>query len=305
MIFLCHVCSESGSAVGSILGQVFSVGVPVFFLLSGYLHSLKPAPQNIWKWYWKKCRRLLIPLYVFLIILALLHTIVGYRIRVPVWLQTIIPICGLTQNYISGCGHIWFLTHLLVCYLITPFLQKYNPVHKITLILCFPLWFAIAMMLAYTIPAIWCTFFNSIFTYFIGFYVLPDLLKLQFHIALPVLGALFSCLLRLGCRMIWDNTPFYNSVATNFSSVILATSIVTFIVKICAFNTNYPSRIISRSSERTYEFYLVHYVFLNGVIRVRLVSHPLMSVLVALVFSIMLAEIVFQLSNQIERKIRG
>ena len=40
MIFLCHVCNESGSVVGSILGQVFSVGVAVFFLLSGYLHSL-------------------------------------------------------------------------------------------------------------------------------------------------------------------------------------------------------------------------------------------------------------------------
>ena len=245
MIFLCHVCNESGSAIGNILGQVFSVGVAIFFMLSGYLHSLKPSPKSIWKWYGKKCKRLLIPLYIFLLTLAVLHLIVGYKINIPVWLQTIVPLCGLTQKYISGCGHIWFLTHLLICYLITPLLQKYNPAHKITLILCFPLWFATAMVLAYTIPTIWCTLLNSVFTYFLGFYVLPRLLKAHFHIVLPVLGAVFSCFLRLSCHMIWDDTPFYNSVATEISSVILATSFFVFVVEVVhIIPTHHPQNYI-------------------------------------------------------------
>ena len=46
-IFLCHACNESGSMVIGMLGQFFNVGVPIFFILSGYLHSQKPAPQSI------------------------------------------------------------------------------------------------------------------------------------------------------------------------------------------------------------------------------------------------------------------
>lgn len=305
MIFLCHVCNESGSAIGSIFGQVFNVGVPIFFILSGYLHSMKASPKNIWKWYGKKCKRLLIPLYVFLLALAVVHLIVGYKINILVWLQTIVPVCGLTQKYISGCGHIWFLTHLLICYLITPLLQKYNPVHKITLILGFPLWFVIAVLLAYTFPSIWCTLFNSVFTYCIGFYILPYFINTRFHIVFPVIGVFFSCGLRLVCRILWDNTPFYNSVATEISSVILAVSSIAFIGAIVRTVTIFPSsRIISCLSERTYAFYLVHYVFLNGAIRIQLENYPL-SALIALVLSIILTEIVFQLSNRIDRKFRG
>ena len=50
LIFLCHACSGAGNLIGSMLGQLFNVGVPVFFALSGYLHSLKNAPVHILHW---------------------------------------------------------------------------------------------------------------------------------------------------------------------------------------------------------------------------------------------------------------
>ena len=53
-IFLCHACIESGNLIGGMLGQFFNVGVPIFFVLSGYLHSLKNAPAHILRWYAKK-----------------------------------------------------------------------------------------------------------------------------------------------------------------------------------------------------------------------------------------------------------
>ena len=60
LIFLCHACSESDNLIGGMLGQLFNVGVPIFFILSGYLHSLKNAPVHIVRWYAKKLQRLIV-----------------------------------------------------------------------------------------------------------------------------------------------------------------------------------------------------------------------------------------------------
>lgn len=137
LIFLCHACNESGTALGGILGQVFNIGVPIFFVLSGYLHSMKSIPNSVGTWYWKKAKRIMVPLYIFLGILAIIYLVTGHKINLIVWLQTIIPICGITQNYISGCGHLWFITHLLICYAITPLLQKYKSLTKKTNSACY------------------------------------------------------------------------------------------------------------------------------------------------------------------------
>ncbi len=187
-IFLCHACNESGNAWGTVLGQVFNIGVPIFFMLSGCLHSMKAAPRSAWKWYGKKLKRLLIPLYTFLAGLAVIYAVTGNDIIVSTWLQTLVPVCGLTQNYISGCGQLWFLTHLLVCYLVTPAMQRHNPASRLALMLCVPLWLAAAVLLAYSVPEIWCTLFNSLFTYFVGFYVLPRLLDMRLPMAYPLAG---------------------------------------------------------------------------------------------------------------------
>ena len=40
-IFLCHACSESGSSIGVALGQMFSVGVPIFSLYCPGTYTVK------------------------------------------------------------------------------------------------------------------------------------------------------------------------------------------------------------------------------------------------------------------------
>ena len=257
LIFLCHACVESGSAIGGMFGQFFNVGVPIFFLISGYLHSQKPI-SNIVKWYVRKFKRVCIPLYIFLSILFILYVIAKLPIHVSVWLQTIVPICGLTQNYISGCGHLWFLTHLLICYLITPFLQKKCILQRAHIAFMLFTWFAVCSLLAYIVPPIWCTLLNSLFTYALGYYVLPHLLCKVLHFASLCGCALFACTFRLVSHHFFDGTPFYDSVATQLSSLLLAFSAVLFIFKtasILAAKLNHTMGThISALSKQTYSF---------------------------------------------------
>lgn len=305
-IFLCHACNESGSSIGVALGQVFNVGVPIFFILSGYLHGQRTAPTSKLRWYLKKLKRLLMPLYIFVVILAVLYRVVGLPIDMSCWWQTIVPICGLTQKYIPGCGQLWFLTHLLICYLLTPLLQERARLEKRGIVLMAVIWLAVCVLLAYTVPPIWCTLLNSLLSYAIGFYVLPHLLRRKHHYGLLLGTAFLSCCCRLAFRYFFDETPFYNSVATELCALVLALSVIVFLFQVGElFETTASSSAklcVAALGNRTYEFYLVHYIFLTGPLKIR-TPHYLQSVLIALVLSVLLTEFVHLLSSPFSRKL--
>ena len=307
-IFICHACNGSGTPVGVILGQFFNIGVPIFFILSGYLHGLKTPtpPRKIPGWYGKKLKRILLPLYIFLVILAVIYCVAGYAIDLSCWWQTIVPICGLSENSIPGCGHLWFLTHLLVCYLITPALQKFPRPDKRGIIVIGLIWFAVCMLLAYTVAPIWSTLLNSLLSYATGFYVLPYFLsKKRSYVALTG-TALFFCCCRLAFRFLFDETPFYNSVATEICSLGLALPMIIFLFQLGKrFDEIASSKArlcTAELSKRTYEFYLVHYIFLSGPLQITL-PHYWQSVLAAFALSIILAGFVHFLADILNGKL--
>ena len=306
-IFLCHACNESGTFVGNVLGQFFCVGVSIFFILSGYLHGLKSPPRSLPKWYGKKLKRLLSPLYIFLAILAIFYLAAGYSIELSHWWQTVIPICGLSQKYIPGCGHLWFLTHLLVCYLITPVLQKFARPNKCGIIMIGLVWLATCVLLAYTVDPIWCTLLSSLLCYAVGFYVLPYFLCKERSYAVLLGTALFFCCCRLIFRYFFDGTPFYNSIATEICSLGLALPIIIFLFQLGKLFDKAASSMVklftAGLSKRTYDFYLVHYIFLNGPLKIAL-PHYWQSVLAAFALSIVLAGLVHFLSDILNRRLK-
>lgn len=306
-IFLCHACNESGSMVIGMLGQFFNVGVPIFFILSGYLHSQKTAPQSIFKWYASKLKRLLLPLYIFSATLGALYLIFRLKIDFRVWIQTLLPICGLTQEYIPGCGHLWFITHIMICYLFTPLLQAHRPKKKITILFIIAAWLPVCTLLAYTVPPIWCTLLNSLLCYLVGFYVLPGILHKRRHYSLLFCAAILSCGCRLLFRRFLDETPFYASVATQLCSIVLALSIITFLFQSGALLekrlSHAAKRCITALSTRAYEFYLVHYVLFNGPLKIRTTAY-LTQLLVTFALSVFWAEFVYCVSHIFSRKSR-
>lgn len=306
LIFLCHACNESGTMVGGMLGQLFSIGVPMFFILSGYLHGQKAAPKNKLKWYGRKLKRLMLPLYIFIAILAIFYLAAGLSIDLSLWWQTIIPICGLTQKYIPGCGQLWFLTHLLICYLLTPLLQERARLEKRGIVLMAVIWLAVCVLLTYTVPPIWCTLLNSLLSYAIGFYVLPHLLRRKHHYGLLLGTAFLSCCCRLAFRHFFDGTPFYNSVATELCALVLALSIIIFLFQIgelidATANSSAKS-CVAALGKRTYEFYLVHYIFLMGPLKMQNFQSAFLDMAVAFLLSSVLSEFVFQAEKMILKK---
>ena len=62
LIILCHYCDYFEGV--EFLSQLFNVGVPIFFIISGFLYGQKQI-NNIKKWYIKQFAKIVIPLYIY------------------------------------------------------------------------------------------------------------------------------------------------------------------------------------------------------------------------------------------------
>ena len=112
-IIACHFCQYYNSEWAWWL----NVGVQVFFIISGYLYGSRyiyaPVP-----WLKKRFVKILTPYYIFLTL-----AIVGYLIVSPERLG----LANVISSYfvvgtIQGLSHLWFISYILFCYLITHYL---------------------------------------------------------------------------------------------------------------------------------------------------------------------------------------
>lgn len=96
----------------------FNVGVQIFFMISGFLYGNKEIVDPI-SWIKKQFIKICVPYYVFL-----LFSIILYAAFVPQCLTISSVVRSIfTIGPIHGLGHLWFVSNILVCYLITPYLS--------------------------------------------------------------------------------------------------------------------------------------------------------------------------------------
>lgn len=124
-IILCHLVQELNNATIAKTGQFFNVGVYIFLFLSGWLYGKKKI-SNAKEWILGRIRKVLLPMWMFMPFLFLMHTLQGTM----KWKY--IPIFLMDAQYwfegLIGGAHLWFVSIIFLCYLIVPFLQKANKV---------------------------------------------------------------------------------------------------------------------------------------------------------------------------------
>ena len=112
-IIACHFCQYYELEAAWWL----NVGVQIFFIISGFLYGNKIIGEPI-EWIIKQVKKILIPYYLFLF-----FAIVGYAIVAPEMLEIENVMSAiLTVGQIKGISHLWFVSNILFCYLITPYL---------------------------------------------------------------------------------------------------------------------------------------------------------------------------------------
>jgi len=126
LIILCHYVGWFPRIAWT--SQLFNVGVPLFFIISGFLYGSKQILSTK-LFYIKRFKRIIVPLYVYYIIMIIvlnLLNIIG-NINIINVMKVILCIHGFTFG--GGIGnvitaHLWFISYILLCYLFTPLLQN-------------------------------------------------------------------------------------------------------------------------------------------------------------------------------------
>ncbi len=116
-IILCHVCQYFGNEAAWWL----NIGVQIFLTLSGFLFGGKAINGGIGRWYWRRFKRIYAP-YLILLIAILITDIFVVPDQVSIWVIVTSFTCIDTSNVPNG-KHLWYITVILACYLITPYLM--------------------------------------------------------------------------------------------------------------------------------------------------------------------------------------
>lgn len=121
LIIACHFAQAYGYTIAFLL----NVGVQIFFLTSGLLYGKIEVTQPL-EFYKKRLLRVYVPYILVVAVVLLIQGLIGawqFNLR-----DVLIYVCNL-QGFIStsvaGLNHLWFLSVLMICYLLVPWLQRF------------------------------------------------------------------------------------------------------------------------------------------------------------------------------------
>lgn len=114
-IVACHVCQFFDWQIAWWL----NVGVQVFLCISGYLYGQREIP-NTWQFIKKNFVKILVPYYIVVILAMIAGRASGLIVLSQEQMLRVLLLGGL----IPGGEHLWFVSTILLCYLVTPLMLQ-------------------------------------------------------------------------------------------------------------------------------------------------------------------------------------
>lgn len=306
MILLCHLVVQNSNSIVQMTGQFFNIGVEIFIILSGFLFGVRGGINSIKNWYVKRLKRIYIPYELFIIFLALVHIGLGYSICSIDWLWFILGFQGSVVG-VLGAEQTWFITPLLICYAITPVIERIICSIKNQYRL------QIFGSCIFALPVVWALFENpavhtllSLISYYIVGFIFGykfNQIKLSWKRALIALGIMCcSFVIRIIMRHFFDGTMIYGRIVVGYTQVVSAFCI--FYIFADLFQNINPAKIVEIISNISFEIYLIHYMFCVGPVRIfGLTPSWILDCSVIILISIIMGFILNKISDRIIEKL--
>jgi peptidoglycan/LPS O-acetylase OafA/YrhL len=273
LILLCHYCAACDVPAVTMPSQIFNIGVQLFFILSGFLVGYKGISRPYTKWYLKRVKRIFVPYWLFLAALVGVHVAKGLDIFTTDWLLLVLGCQGSVVG-VLGAEQTWFISVLLLCYLLSPailwtnkkLLQLNNKgitIGAYGTVCALPILYAVAepdwvytLLTPVSLYAIACVY-GGYYRKNNGYTRSPKLLLWSF----AVIAAAFS--LRFASRALIDGTIWYTRIIVPYTHMVAAAAIwlsfETVFQTDCA-----PPKAIQFAGDLSFEIYLWHYMFVVG-----------------------------------------
>jgi len=119
MIITCHILQGLSSS----WAFWFNIGVQIFLIISGYLYGSKNVTSTK-EFYIKQIKKILVPYLVLAVIIFTLEAIfLNKRYSITLMLGSLLGFGGVAGNS-KILSHTWYITYILICYLLIPLLQR-------------------------------------------------------------------------------------------------------------------------------------------------------------------------------------
>ena len=258
------------------LSEILISGVPLFLFVSGCLAARRNIDSTC-KWWFGKAKRVLLPLMLFVTIIYGVYEIAGVVEITPFqWIFTLCNLQGLNYTYwkfgyfgaVPGCGHLWFITTLMFCYLLVPLAQIIkNKNVSLSKLAKFALVFGV---LGIQLGLMYLGFqLSYIITFFFGYFLSGSENQSNSpRFAFVTIATVLICGARLALKKFIDGSDFYDRYFALISAAFIAVWLFYFVRFL---RDKFPRLIKAMNNpviiftERiSFYFYLTHYIFLTG-----------------------------------------
>lgn len=306
MILACHFFNELGNTFGNSLAQFFNVGVFIFIIISGYLFGKKNI-DNVKEWYIKRGVRIFIPLWIWTIVVNIIYAIMGMqdKISIKYIVITILNLQGFFGTTL-GLSHLWFLSVIMICYFITPILQKFRNQNfkKIFLILLGLMICSVAISFANKqIGRYLFICLVYVFAYYYSSLKLNIISVKNIYVYALIILAI---ILRIIGKKYLDNTIIYTNFIVLLTHTLIAMGIFILFKKI---NINLKNKIILKLIDNidniSLYVYIVHYIFCVGPIDIvnKWSYQSILEIILTIFLSTVIAFILWKICNKITKHI--
>lgn len=268
MIIFDHILGKVTFPMQKIIIQVLNSGVFIFLLLSGFLYGNKEI-INWKKWFCNRFIKICIPLWIFMVIDLAIEAIVWNTFDIKYFFIYAFNLQGIFGVNIGGTN-LWFLTLIMVCYMITPILQwiKSKKLNKVVAILYVVVAVVLQIILAYATDIgmvaghtlSWCIIAIGMYVvgYFVGNIILSPKISTK-RIMKSTVITVISSILVLFFNNKFDGQVIYDRIVVFYGMVIIDLWICTVIYKLGQYiKSQKLLRFINHLDTISYEFYIVH-----------------------------------------------
>ncbi len=309
MILICHIANRLG--IGSI-AQLFQVGVQIFLLISGYLCAMR-RPQHIGKWLVGRARRIFVPIWIFVLLCAV-GFIFDNNMSTVGFLLSGVGVYGINHVFtflqlpnFAGLEHLWYITLLLISYLLLSlyFATGEDTAKKRNVTL--GVLTALQIILAFFAIRI-----DYIVIFFVGYAIYHLQGKWQKY---AVLISNAAAILLVALRFLLSRSDamtetglylyFVIPFCYNFLALAAFYDLKWFFGKVKLESSEMLDKIMTHTDGISYEVYIVHYIFIEGIFSVYADSSEsliiLLETVIFLIVTFGVAELLHLLSRLADR----
>lgn len=274
-IVSCHILQ----GINNVFAWWLNVGVQIFLFMSGFLMANSKI-ESTGKFLSKKLKRILVPYYIFLIVMIFIYNLNGIITTKKSILVYFLGLQGFKYKYqfiLPGIEHLWFISIILVCYLISLVLDKFRlDIDKYT-----EYKFYNNMILIFIFIQIFILFsmdYEVSFGAWICVFILGYLISYRYKFNIPIkfvisIGIISAITIPIRIFYQYINpienealSWIFNQLYIPWTHMILGTLIfsILYIIFMKIYENRNINKYIKLVDNYSYEIYITHQIFILG-----------------------------------------